>query len=153
MSFLNAHWENLILINYSVDPKILKLYLPVGTVLDFFEEKCYVSIVGFMFKNTKLLGLEIPFHKTFEEVNLRFYVKRFENNEWKRGVVFIKEIVPKPALSFVANSVYKEHYITRPMKNTFRNLSNNTLLINYQWKSKNKWNSIEVIPIIFQNAR
>lgn len=68
-----------------------------------------------MFLNTKLLGFSVPFHRNFEEVNLRFYVKKKEGDLWKRGVVFIKEIVPKPALSLIANSVYKENYTTRPM--------------------------------------
>ena len=44
---------------------------------------CYVSLVGFMFKNTRLLNIPIPFHTDFEEVNLRFYVKHFDGNEWK----------------------------------------------------------------------
>jgi uncharacterized protein YqjF (DUF2071 family) len=65
-----------------------------------------VSLVGFMFVNTKMFGIKIPFLINFEEVNLRFYVKRFENNTWKRGAVFSKEIVPKQALTFVANTFY-----------------------------------------------
>ena len=76
MSFLKAEWRNLILANYIIDPLILKSYIPKGTELDFWKGKCYVSLVGFMFKNTRLLGLKIPFHINFEEVNLRFYVKR-----------------------------------------------------------------------------
>ena len=115
MSFLKAEWNNLALINYEIDADILKDYLPIGTEIDYWNGKCYISLVGFMFENVKILGLKIPFHTRFEEVNLRFYVKRFENNEWKRGVVFIKEIVPKPALTLVANTIYKEHYETLPM--------------------------------------
>ena len=142
MNFLKAEWRKLAIINYEIDPKILEKYLPKGTELDFYQGKCYVSVVGFMFLNTKLLGLPIPFHRNFEEVNLRFYVKKKEENHWKRGVVFIKEIVPKPALSFVANSVYKENYITRPMKNKMHQ-KDQELLIKYSWKDKT-WNSIEI---------
>ena len=116
MSFLTAQWKNLALINYEIDAEILEKYLPKGTEIDLWNGKCYVSLVGFMFEDVKILGVKIPFHINFEEVNLRFYVKRFENGEWKRGVVFIKEIVPKHALSFVANTVYKEHYETLAMQ-------------------------------------
>src|SRR5690606_13167454 len=115
MSFLKAEWRKLAIANYVINPAVLAKYIPPGTELDLWNGNCYVSLVGFMFKNTKLLGLKIPFHINFEEVNLRFYVKRFENGTWKRGVVFIKEIVPKPALAFIANSIYKEHYETMPM--------------------------------------
>ena len=144
VSFLTANWKNLALINYEINPSILKKYLPKGTELDTYNEKHYVSLVGFLFQNTKLLGWKIPFHTNFEEVNLRFYVKRFENNEWKRGVVFIKEIVPKPALTLVANTIYKEHYQTLPMKHSSMSLGNNSKL-SYQWKYNNFWNTIELI--------
>lgn len=143
MSFLKAEWRNLILANYIIDPLILKSYIPKGTELDFWKGKCYVSLVGFMFKNTRLLGLKIPFHINFEEVNLRFYVKRKHGDSWKRGVVFIKELVPKWALSFVANTIYKEHYQTVPMKHEWIHSENN-LKISYNWKMKNNWYQIQV---------
>jgi len=143
MSFLTAEWRKLVMVNYEVNPDILKPYVPNGTELDFFEGKCYVSLIGFMFLNTKLLGIKIPFHSNFEEVNLRFYVKRKVAGELKRGVVFIKEIVPKPALTFVANTVYKEHYETLPMKHTWKIL-NNILQVSYEWKAKGKWNTMFV---------
>lgn len=143
MSFLTAKWTNLALINYEIDAKLLEKYIPNGTELDYYNNKCYVSLVGFMFENVKLLGLKIPFHTHFEEVNLRFYVKRLENGEWKRGVVFIKEIVPKPAITFVANTVYKENYQTLPMKHSITE-NNNSIDFVYQWKTKEKWNTILV---------
>jgi len=143
MSFLTAQWNNLALINYEIDAKILEKYIPKGTEIDNWNGKCYISLVGFMFENVKLLGMKIPFHINFEEVNLRFYVKRFENNEWKRGVVFIKEIVPKSALTLVANTIYKEHYQTLPMKHSVIENKNSKDFV-YQWKTKNKWNTILV---------
>ena len=91
MTFLKAYWKNLILINYEIDPKLLVPYVPEGTTLDFFDGKCYISVVGFMFMDTQVMGVKFPCHVNFEEVNLRFYVKHNE----KRGVVFIKEIVPQ----------------------------------------------------------
>ena len=143
MSFLNAQWKNLALINYEIDAQILEKYLPAGTELDIWNGKCYVSLVGFMFKETKVLGLKIPFHVDFEEVNLRFYVKRFENGEWKRGVVFIKEIVPKKAITFIANSLYQENYETQKMRHNIIE-SENTKTFIYQWQVDKKWNTIKI---------
>ena len=99
--------------NYVVDPELLASYLPNRTEIDLWKGTCYVSLVGFMFLNTRLMGFKIPFHTHFEEVNLRFYVRHKDGDQWKRGVVFIKEIVPRPALTFVANIVYKENYEKR----------------------------------------
>ena len=143
MSFLTAEWNNLAMINYVIDPKILEKYVPAGTELDFFEGKCYVSFIGFLFENVKVLGLKIPFHSDFEEVNLRFYVRRFENGVWKRGAVFISEIVPKYAISFVANTFYNEHYETFPMKHSLKVNANSREFI-YEWKVKNNWNTINI---------
>lgn len=143
MSFLTAEWRKLIMANYEIDPSILAPYLPAFTELDFFEGKTYVSLVGFMFKNVKLLGLSIPFHRNFEEVNLRFYVRYKENGLWKRGTVFISEIVPKAAITFVANTVYKEHYSTMPMRHNW-SLAEQQQLISYEWKLKKEWQKIEV---------
>jgi uncharacterized protein YqjF (DUF2071 family) len=141
--FLTAEWRKLILINYVVDKDLLLKYLPPFTELDDFEGKYYVSIVGFMFTNTKLLGLKIPFHGKFEEVNLRFYVKYNENGVWKRGAVFISEIVPKPMITLVANTIYQEKYSTAAMKHNWFE-ENNQFSIEYAWKNK-KWNKFSVI--------
>lgn len=143
MSFLNAEWRKLAIANYVIDPEVLKNYVPAGTEIDLWKDKCYVSLIGFMFLNTKLLGVKIPFHTNFEEVNLRFYVKRLENNTWKRGVVFIKEIVPKPALTFIANTIYKEHYETLPMKHIWEE-NNLNRTVSYLWKKNKIWHSFTV---------
>lgn len=141
MSFLKAQWKNLTFINYEIDPKILQPHVPKGTELDLYNGKCYVSVVGFLFEDVKMLGIRIPYHINFEEVNLRFYVKRYENRTWRRGVVFIQEIVPKFALSLVANLLYKEHYKTLPMKHSI-DINEHSNDYQFQWKIKNNWNSI-----------
>ncbi len=141
-TFLQAEWRKLAMANYSVDSKILHKYLPIKTEIDLWNGICYVSLVGFMFKDTKIKGFRIPFHTNFEEVNLRFYVRYKDNGEWKRGVVFVKEIVPKPALTFVANTVYKENYETMPMSHSWTTDEN--LKVEYKWK-KARWNSLTVI--------
>ena len=143
MSFLTASWENLILANYTIDKSILLPYLPKGTELDTYNDDCYVSLVGFMFKNTRLLGIPIPFHRNFEEVNLRFYVKYLDNNNWKRGVVFIKELVPKPALTCIANAIYKEHYQTVPMNHHWSKHGDKQT-ISYGWTYDKLRQQIEV---------
>ena len=141
-TFLNANWENLIMANYEVEPSILKPYLPKGVELDFYEYKTFVSLVGFMFKNTSLFGLPIPFFRSFEEINLRFYVRKVEGKKIKKGVVFINETVPFKIVAFLANKFYKEHYISIPTKNTIDIAEDKH--IHYEWKMKDKWNSISV---------
>jgi uncharacterized protein YqjF (DUF2071 family) len=142
-TFLTARWEDLVMANYSVPPEILIPYLPKGVELDLFEGQAFVSLVGFMFKRTRLFGIPIPLMGTFEEINLRFYVKRKIGDTYKRGVVFINETVPYKAVAFIANKLYKEHYISIPTKSQIlqtESLKN----ISYQWKSKSGWNKIDI---------
>jgi uncharacterized protein YqjF (DUF2071 family) len=141
--FLTAEWRKLIMANYIIDPSVLIKYLPAKTEIDLWNGQCYISLVGFLFQDVRVKGIRVPCHVNFPEVNLRFYVRYLENNEWKRGVVFISEIVPKPAITFIANTLYKEHYESMPMKYSWKNEENN-LVIDYQWKKKKKWNKLEV---------
>jgi uncharacterized protein YqjF (DUF2071 family) len=141
--FLSAQWLRLIMANYVVDPNILKPFLPAKTELDTWNGRTYVSLVGFLFHNTRVMRISVPFHTSFPEVNLRFYVRYKENDQFKRGVVFIKEIVPKQAITFIANSLFKERYVTLPMKN-FVNIAADEQHIGYHWKFNNRWNGIEV---------
>lgn len=108
--FLTAEWRDLIMANYSVEPSLLASRVPAGTELDLNEGKCFVSLVGFMFLRTRVLGVPIPFHINFEEVNLRYYIKREADSEVRRAVCFIKEIVPRFAIAAVARGVYGEPY-------------------------------------------
>jgi uncharacterized protein len=142
-AFLTASWKNLIMANYEVNPQVLKKYLPYKTELDEWNGRYYVSLVGFMFLETRVLGIKIPFHVNFEEVNLRFYVRYKDGNEWKRGVVFIKEIVPKPAIAWVANTLYGENYVALSMKN---DISQNAdkLSVGYYWKFEDQWNHLKI---------
>ena len=142
-TFLSARWENLIMANYEVNPDLLTPYLPHGVELDFYKHKTYVSLVGFMFKQTSLFQIPIPFLGTFEEINLRFYVKRIEGDTIKRGVVFINETVPYKSVAWLANKLYKEHYISIPTKNKI-NISQSDKKIRYEWKTNKEWNHIAV---------
>ena len=114
-TFLTARWLQLAMINYEVDRRVLDALVPYGTQLDLWGGRCFVSVVGFQFADTRVLGCAIPFHCNFEEVNLRFYVKRIVDGEIRRGVVFIKEIVPRRAIAWVANALYNENYVALPM--------------------------------------
>jgi uncharacterized protein len=109
--FLTAAWHNLVMFNYVVDPAHLLPFVPAGTDLDFFEDRTYVSLIGFEFNRTRVMGLSVPFHRSFEEVNLRFYVRRSSH----RGVVFIRELVPRLAIAVIARMAFGENYSRTPM--------------------------------------
>jgi uncharacterized protein len=108
--FLSAEWRKLVIFNFEVNPSVLIPYLPAHTELETFNGKHYLSLVGFLFSDTKVWGIKWPWHTNFLEVNLRFYVKRKVNGEWRRGVVFIREFVSKRLITFIANKVYRENY-------------------------------------------
>ena len=139
--FLNAEWNNLIMANYVVPKELLTPFIPHKTELDYFNGNTFVSLIGFLFLNTRILGLSVPYHMNFEEVNLRFYVKYNDGGKWKRGTVFIKEIVPKLAISFLANSIYGEKYSTMKMKH-FHIEKADEIETCYEWKYKNRWNKL-----------
>ncbi|MGI8544416.1 MAG: YqjF family protein [Aridibacter sp.] len=126
--FLTARWQDLVMINYEVEPTVLEEFVPSGTKLDFHHGKCFVSLVAFLFLDTRVQGFLIPFHINFEEVNLRFYVKRETQDETRRGVTFVKEIVPKPAIAKVARIFYGEPYEAWKMSH-----AKNGNDLNYAW--------------------
>ena len=141
-AFLTAEWRDLVMANYVVDPSILSAYLPAKTELDFYNGRCYVSLVGFMFRNVRVMGLSIPLHTDFPEINLRFYVRYNNDNEWRRGVVFIKEIVPKRAITLIANTFFGERYVTMPAMHK-RKQESGELTVSCVWKSRT-WNELVV---------
>ena len=128
--------------NYEIDPVLLQPYLPAYTELDYFNGKCYVSLVGFMFEKVKIKGISIPFHTNFPEINLRFYVKHTDKKgNVNRGVVFISEIVPRRAIAWVANNIYKEKYIATAMKHSV-SVTEKELVLDYSWQWKGKKNLV-----------
>lgn len=114
--FLTAEWRYLIMGNYEVDPDLLLPHVPSGTELDTWDGRTFVSVVGFLFLNARVLRLAIPMHTNFEEVNLRFYARRRGPEGWRRGVVFVKELVPRRAIATVARLAYNENYVALPMR-------------------------------------
>jgi len=137
--FLSAEWRDLVMLNYEVDRKLLEDYVPLGTVLDSFGGRIYVSLVAFQFRRAKLFGaLAIPFHANFDEVNLRFYVRRKIGNEDRRGVVFIAEIVPRWAVAKIARLAYGENYVCLPMKHCV-NTNGAAKTAEYEWQLNGAW--------------
>ena len=116
--FLSAEWLHLIMVNYQVDPELLVPWLPRGLELDDWEGKTLVSLVAFEFLGTRVLGLSIPGHRDFPEVNLRFYVRRRVEGDVRRGVVFIRELVPRRAIAWTARLLYGERYRAVKMNGT-----------------------------------
>jgi hypothetical protein len=143
-TFLTASWRKLIMAQYVVDPATLASWLPPGLELDLYQNRCYVSLVGFIFDRVRVLGLPIPFHTRFEEVNLRFYVARTEpDGTRKRGVVFIREFVPRAAITLIANSLYEEPYATLPMRHSIV-ARPGVLTVSYSWRYQQTWHSLAV---------
>ena len=143
-TFLTAEWRKLVMAQYEVNPATLAPWLPPGVDLDLYQGHCYVSLVGFLFDRVRVLGLPIPFHTRFEEVNLRFYVARTEpDGTRKRGVVFISELVPRAAITLIANSLYEEPYATLPMRRSIASTPD-SLAVSYSWRHRGTWQSVAV---------
>lgn len=143
--FLTAHWKHLVMINYEVDRSILLPHLPAETVLDTWNGRYYASMVGFLFLKTAVLGMPIPFHRNFEEVNLRFYVRRLGPEGWRRGVVFVREIVPRWAIATVARVAYNENYIAMPMRHRVdldAAADGGAGSVEYGWRHERRWHHL-----------
>ncbi len=148
--FLTAAWRYLAMLNYEVDPALLVRLVPNGTELDRWNGRAYISMVGFMFLDTRVLGIPVPLHRNFEEVNLRFYVRRKGPEGWRRGVVFIREIVPRAAIATIARVVYNENYVAMPMRHRI-DQRDGTLVdggtVEYGWRFHGEWNTLGVDTI------
>jgi uncharacterized protein YqjF (DUF2071 family) len=141
-AFLTAEWRYLAMLHYAVDPSLLVPFVPHGTELDEFAGTTYMSLVGFRFEHTRVHGLWIPFHSDFDEVNLRFYVRRTVGREVRRGVVFVREIVPRWAIAKVAQVCYGERYVALPMAHRISEpvSEGGTVNAEYRWRADGKWN-------------
>src|SRR6185295_11863192 len=146
--FLRADWRHLAMLNYEVDPAVLRARVPAGTALESFGGKTYVSVVGFMFTKTVVKGIAVPFHRDFEEVNLRFYVKRRppgghdDGRDDRRGVVFVKELVPRFAIAWMARVVYRENYVSLPMRHRLGEDGT----AEYGFRMGRRWSAVFVRP-------
>lgn len=131
------------MLNFAVDPDALRPLVPFGTELDFHRGTTFLSIVGFRFLSTRVLGIGFPFHRDFEEVNLRFYVRRKSVKGWRRGVVFVRELVPRFAIAFIARTFYGEPYLAVPMRHGVDVLDSG-ITVDYEWRRGGKWESLHM---------
>jgi len=147
-AFLTAEWRWLAMLNYRVPRELLTPLVPRGTTLDLWQGAAYVSVVGFLFRKTRIFGMSVPFHGLFEEVNLRFYVRREAGTEIRRGVTFIRELVPRPAVSIMARLAYNEPYRTVPMRNRMGIIgpSGRPVSVEYAWRISNEWCGMRLFP-------
>jgi len=146
--FLTAEWRYLVMLNYEIEPAILLPLTPKGTELDTWNGKTFVSMVGFHFRNTRVMGWAIPFHQNFEEINLRFYVRHKAEDGWRRGVVFVKEIVPRAAIALAARWLYNENYVALPTGNVVcqsKDTANKVDSVKYYWTFDNRVHFIELV--------
>jgi uncharacterized protein len=141
--FLTANWRYLAMLNFVVDPHILTPFVPAGAEIDYENGETYLSIVGFLFLDTRLLGLPILLHRNFEEVNLRFYVRKRSADTWRRGVVFIRELVPHRAIALVARAFYGERYVALPMRHAIID-DGAHVSVQYGWRRKKKWELLKM---------
>lgn len=147
--FLTAEWRALLMVNYAIDPAVLEPYLPRGVELDLWQGEALASMVGFLFLKTRVLGVPVPFHQDFEEVNLRFYVRRRTPEGWQRGVVFVRELVPRLAIAMVARVIYNEPYLAVPMRHRvpsgFRESAGRgerTGDFEFGWRYRGRWHTL-----------
>jgi len=142
---LRAAWLDLAMLSYAVDPDALRAYVPAGTELDAFHGTTYVSVVGFRFARTRVFGVPIPGHVNFDEVNLRFYVRRLAPEGWRRGVVFLRELIPRRAIAWTARAWYNEPYRTLPMRHELsRRADGWPVAARYQWRRDGRWEGLSV---------
>jgi uncharacterized protein YqjF (DUF2071 family) len=141
--FLTANWRYLAMLNYVVDPALVEPLVPAGTEIDYENGETFVSVVGFLFLDTCLLGFPLPLHRDFEEVNLRFYVRRKSADTWRRGVVFVRELVPRRAIALVARAFYGERYLAIPMKHKIEHVDDN-VSVEYCWRRGKKWEFLRI---------
>jgi uncharacterized protein YqjF (DUF2071 family) len=147
-AFLTAEWRQLIMLNYEVDPRLLHDLVPHGTEIDSWSGRTFVSLVGFLFDRTRVLGLPVPFHQTFEEVNLRFYVRRVTHGEVRRAVTFIKELVPRALIARVARLAYNEPYSAVTMQHHYGPERDDGVpeVVEYSWRVGPSWTRMRVTP-------
>src|SRR6266699_1885543 len=131
------------MLNHVVDPRLIAPLVPVGAEIDFDNGETFLSVVGFLFLDTRVLSFPIPLHRDFEEVNLRFYVRRKSADTWRRGVVFIRELVPRRAIALVARTFYGENYVALPTKHEIEHLDAN-LKVEFSWRRDRKWESLKM---------
>lgn len=115
---LKTRWEDLVMVNYEVDREWAEKFVPAECELELFDGRALVSVVAFRFHKTRLCGIPAPLYRDFAEINLRIYVKRKVaiDGDYRRGVVFIKELIPHRLPALIANVIFKENFGVIPLE-------------------------------------
>ena len=142
LAFLRAEWRDLVMLNYEVSPALVEPLVPAGVEIDRWRGRLYVSVVGFHFRDTRVLGFPVPGHRAFAEVNLRFYVRRHVGGEVRRGVVFVRELVPRRAIALVARLLYNEPYRAVAMRHRIEVAGTHVVTREFGWRADNEWTRI-----------
>lgn len=142
-AFLTAEWRHLALLTFEADPTLLRPFVPRGTELDTHNGRPLISLVGFRFLRARVLGCRVPLHQDFDEVNLRLYVRREVGGELRRGVTFIREIVPRRLIALVARLAYNEPYIALPMHSDVPT-GGTPSRVRYTWRISGGWQHLAV---------
>jgi uncharacterized protein YqjF (DUF2071 family) len=119
-ALLQGQVHHVAFVSFAVDPRALEPLVPAGTELDPWEDRTLVSLVAFQMTDNRLLGVPLPFARDYGQINLRFYVRRPADGAWRHGVVFLRELVPVPALVAGARLLYRESYERQPVSARIR---------------------------------
>lgn len=141
--FMSCSWTNLLYVNFRIDAKLINALLPKDLEADLFDGFAILSFVGFRFTDARLLGIKIPFHQKFPEINLRTYVKS-KKNPTEKGIYFISEMVPKFMTYFVGKFIFGEPF---SRINVQEILNENS----FGYKIENKNEGLEMSAILSQN--
>ena len=146
-TLLRGEWRNLAILNFEIDPSVLAPRLPRGLELDRWQDRHYVSLIGFQFLGLRVLGLPVPCHRSFDEVNFRFYVRRRTVDGWRHGVVFIKELASCRAVAVSARVLYNEPYVALPVRHVFEHTPVDDAqfrTVTYSWTSGRRDHSLKL---------
>jgi uncharacterized protein YqjF (DUF2071 family) len=138
-AFLTAQWSNVGLITYDVDASLLRSLLPTDCELDMRDGRAFVSFVMFDFLQTRVKGIRWPGYVNFPEINLRFYVR----HAGQRGVCFVRELVPRRLIAWIARTIYNEPYVATAMRSEISQ-SDGMIQARHRFFFANRWHQATV---------
>ena len=144
---MTAKFSELVAVNFAIDPKILEPRVPRGLELDFYNDETYVSLICMMLRDVRVWGIPIHIATGFEEINLRFYVRRREGDGYRRGCCFIKDYVSSGAAAWILGSLFKAEFQKLKMKHSnsgFDGAPESVPSVDYQWKVGDHWNRLRI---------
>ena len=151
-ALLAGEWRDLALLNWFVDPAILRPRVPAGAELDTWEGRGVLSLVGLRFLHLRLLGLPVPGMQAFTQVNVRFYVRRRVGEEIRHGVCFVLAMVPRRLLTLGARLAMHEPFETFPTRVAHHRAPDGAGGLSYQWQGGNQggtgdggWHRMQVV--------